>query len=111
MTRLKCKNDFFNLDLIKYQKVSMANKKITIKVYFLSDGSTAGEVAYEYNPLDQLDIYNTAKAVADVICKTDKVNHQENAGLGVKMNMPPEFKPHLMTAINQVRTAKWNVQE
>ena len=84
-------------------------KQIDITIYFRSDGTTAQALSYEYNPLDGQDIATTATTAAWVICKMEQVSKEHSAGLGVKMNMAPEFQPHLMAAINQVKASSWNV--
>ena len=87
----------------------MTMKQIAITIYFRSDGTTAQALSYEYNPLDEQDIATTATTVAGVVCKMEQISKEHAAGLGVKMNMPPEFQPHLMAAINQVKASSWNV--
>ncbi len=67
------------------------------------------EFSYSYNPLSQQDVDDAAAAAADVVCKMEQVGKEVKAALGVKMNAPAEFKPHLMAAIHRVRTASWNV--
>ena len=87
----------------------MSTHEISLIIYLVSDGTTMQEFSYSYNPLSQQDVDAAAAAAADVVCKMEQVGKEMKAALGVKMNAPAEFKPHLMAAIHRVRTASWNV--
>ena len=89
--------------------IRMSTHKISLKVYLVSDETTLQEFSYSYNPLSQQDVDAVAAAAAGVVCKMEQVGKEVKAALGVKMNAPAEFKPHLMAAIHRVQTASWNV--
>lgn len=87
----------------------MSTHEISLIIYLVSDGTTMQEFSYSYNPLSQQEVDAAAAAAADVVCKMEQVGKEMKAALGVDMNASAEFKPHLMAAINRVRTASWNM--
>ena len=88
----------------------MSMNKITIEIFFKSDGTPAFDtLAYEYDPTSQEDMNITAAACATVAAKMKKLGDEKQCALGVRIKAPPEFQPYLMAAINNSRTSDWNV--
>jgi len=88
----------------------MTTKQIDITIYFKSDGAIdTDQYSYQYNPLSQQDIDETAAACANVVCELEQLACEHIVDMRITMDTPPEFQPHLMAAINQVKASSWNV--
>ena len=92
------------------KNIRMSTKQVSLVIFFKSDGTPAFDtLIYKYDPSSQQDVENTAITCASVVAKMENLGNANKCALGVRINAPPEFQPHLMAALNHLRTSTWNV--
>ena len=67
------------------------------------------EISFGLKLFSQQDIDETAAACANVACELEQLACEHSVEMRITMDTPPEFQPHLMAAINQVKASSWNV--